>query len=407
MGSFIINGGKGLSGELEVSGSKNAALPLIFASLTVRGTSVLDNVPDIEDVRIALKILEYYGVSVASYGDRLLIDASRAEYSVPPRELVSKIRASSYLMGASLSRFGKAYIPPSGGCNFDIRPIDLHLFAMQMLGAEISGNEIIFSSPRPAEIHFPKKSVGASINAIISASSVRGVSRIYGYAEEPHVLSLIDFYRSAGIDITQNSECIEIHGKEIYHAHASVIPDMIEAGTYIIASLMLSSPILIRSLDVSHLSYPIALLSSCGARFEYTNDGIIPYGRIEQEITLETAPYPGFPTDLQPQMAPLLALASGGEIRERVWSSRFSYLNELSRFGVKYELRADSALIHTSALCPAEVTSPDLRGGAALILAALAADGQSKIRGAEIIDRGYENIVKKLASLGASINREE
>ncbi len=403
MGQFIINGGKTLKGEISVSGSKNAALPIIFASMLIEGETRIYNLPEIGDVDIAFDILRAYGAKIYKSKGEACIDASDLKYTVPDESLVSKIRASSYLLGASLARFGRAQIQRFGGCNFDNRPIDMHLYAAAMLGAEISDNNIYSNGLCAADIFFDKISVGATVNAIIMAVSAKGMSRIFGYAKEPHVISLVDFFRSAGVRIELTDACILVFGAIPYSASVNIIPDMIEAGTYVALSLLLDSEIKINGARFSELESFLLPLVKSGAIIEYDDNSIITSSKIDEQMNIITSPYPEYPTDLHPQTVPLIAVSCGGSVTERVWQNRFGYLSELSKFGVRYEICGNTVNIRKSALTPARAVSPDLRGGASLLLAALYANGESVIENVEIIKRGYGNIVEKLKALGADI----
>lgn len=403
MSRFIINGGKRLSGEIAVSGSKNAALPIIFACIVTRGVSRLYGVPDISDVRVALQILRSLGAVVYKQGDALCIDTTELEYRIPDTEHVSSIRASSYLLGAALSRFGRTRIQSFGGCNFDNRPIDMHIDAMISLGAVVDGDEICCNRLLGGEIRFEKISVGATVNALILAATAEGVSKIYGYAREPHVIALVDFLISAGADIHLFDEYILVVGRRLHGGSLRIIPDMIEAGTYLILSVATDSRLKICGVEPSHLESLFKLLRYGGVSLYFDGKTVKNGCSLTEPLTVVTSPYPSFPTDLQPQMASLLALSQGGVIREQVWHSRFGYLSELEKFGVKYRLDSDAATVFPSNLKSAHARAVDLRGGAALIIAALSTHGESIIESAEIIERGYENIVEKLSAVGAEI----
>lgn len=403
MGQFIINGGRKLSGEICVSGSKNAVLPLIFASITARGTSSFTNIPDIIDVDIAFDILRNMGATVTRVGDTATVDTSDLEYSPPSEDSVSKIRASSYLIGACLARFGKVEILRFGGCNFDNRPIDMHISAALALGARLSGDFLLADGLRGADIIFNKISVGATVNAVIMASSAVGKSRIYGYAREPHVISLIEYLRSAGAKISLFDEYIEIWGAELKAADSRIIPDMIEAGSYLALSLMNDSELCVRGADFGQLESFLLPLVNSGAVIEHNSASVTAFGSLTEPVNITTAPYPAFPTDLQPLVAPLLGRFFGGKITEGVWHNRFGYLSELSKFGVEYESYDGYSVIMPSKFKSAIATSPDLRGGMALVLAALSTDGESVIFGTELIKRGYADIVGKLRKIGADI----
>ncbi len=403
MKKIIIYGGEPLDGEVRISGSKNAALPLIFASVMLPGESVLRSVPDIGDVRVALDIIKELGAVVSREGDELRINTENLSY-VPPRdELTRKIRASTYLLGACLAKFGRSKISDFGGCSFDARPIDMHLYALKSFGANLDGDELLVNKPKKSDIYFEKVSVGASINALIMASSIPGKSRIYGYAREPHVMSLVEFLKSAGVEIKVYCDRLEVCGEPTSGGVASVIPDMIEAGTYIAASIVSDSHLKIRGVNVQHLSSFIEPIRHSGVEIIEHGDSLEVFGKPTKPISIETAPYPGFPTDLQPIIAPVMALGAGGMIKECIWKNRFSYLQELSLFGIQSFTDEQRAHILPSNVKPAVAKAPDLRGGAALVLSALAAKGESVIMSAETLMRGYENLTEKLSSLGARI----
>ena len=403
MGRFIINGGRKLSGEICVSGSKNAALPLIFASITAHGISTFTNIPDIIDVEIAFDILRNMGAVVTRVGELATVNTSNLEYSPPSEASVSKIRASSYLIGACLARFGKVEILRFGGCNFDNRPIDMHISAAIALGAKLSGDLLVADKLRGADIRFDKISVGATVNAIIMAASAVGKSRIYGYAREPHIISLIEYLNAAGAKIRLCDEYIEIYGAELKAADAHVIPDMIEAGSYLALSLMNDSELCVQGADFCQLeSFLLALVNS-GAIVEHDLASVTVSGSLTELMNITTAPYPAFPTDLQPLASPLRARFCGGTITEGVWHNRFGYLGELSKFGVEYESFDGYSVVKPSKFRSATATSPDLRGGMALVLAALSVEGESVIYASELIKRGYADIVGKLRKIGADI----
>lgn len=405
MSSLIVTGGKRLSGEISVSGSKNAALPLIFSTIAINGVSTVSGVPDISDVRVALDILKEFGADITACGKTLVIDTRNLKYCEPSCELVGKIRASTYLLGATLARFSKAKIYNFGGCNFCDRPIDMHLSAIEAFGGKISDESIYAKRLVGCDIFFEKASVGATINALIMASAAEGVTRIFGYAREPHVMALVKFLRSAGVRISARRACLEIYGKKTFSAKTKLIPDMIEAGTYVALSLLTDSNLHIKGVDMGHIAALTAVFSDSGARFKIDENAIIPYGKIQKPINIVTAPYPGFPTDLQPVTAPLLAAFEGGEIKECVWKNRFGYLSELGKLGLIYEINDSTAVISKSNLKSGVTVAPDLRGGAALLLASLYADGKSEIKNAELIFRGYEKLDEKLRNIGVEIER--
>ncbi len=406
MSALVISGGVDLSGEITVSGSKNAALPIIFATLITNGVSRLFGVPYILDVRIALDIIRELGAVVEWDGDTLLIDTTHLSYRTPTVSNVARIRASSYLLGALSARFCRAQVMPFGGCNFENRPIDMHLSALSALGATVSGSEISAPHLVGADIRFDKISVGATVNAILMSATAKGTTRIYGYAKEPHVLALIDYLISCGASISLSPDCITVIGCELHGGTARIIPDMIEAGTYLMISAMTGSGISVSGMDLSELEAFLPGICASGIGFCEKGGSVFPFGEINSSFDIVTGPHPAFPTDMQPQCAPLMSVA-GGSIKDTVWCGRFGYLEELAKFGLRYTRVKNSAQIFPAKLSAAQVFATDLRGGAASLIAALACPGESVIKNAEIIDRGYEDIVNKLCSLGAKIKRKE
>ena len=405
MARITVKGGASLAGAVTVSGSKNAALPIIFATLLTRGVSRILGAPDIGDVRVALEIVEGYGASVVRQGSELIIDTSLLHYVRPRDELVAKIRASTYLLGASLSRFGIAELQAFGGCGFQTRPIDFHIMACERFGATVTDGKIISHGLSGAHIRFPRASVGATVNAILLAAAAKGTSVIENYAREPHIFGLIDFLTSAGARIAVSDEAITVEGRELSGGVAVIEGDAIEAGTYAALSLLTGGNIRVHGVDSSALSSFFEPLLSSGAELD-TSDGIRLYGRLSRPANIVAMPYPAFPTDLQPIAATLLLTGSGGIIEDRVWQGRFGYLSAIAPFGARFSLYPSSAEIYPSELHSADTIAPDLRGGAAALLLALAAEGESRISGAEAVERGYENIEEKLSALGADIKIE-
>lgn len=402
MEKLVVRGGRPLSGVIAPSGSKNAALPIIFSTLLLRGTSVIYNLPDITDVAVALDILRELGASVTYIRDGVYINTDNARSLSVRSALTSRIRASSYLLGAMLSRFGEVSIATFGGCNFEERPIDMHLYAANRLGAEISSDRAVARELFGNDIFFDKPSVGATVNSILMGVGAKGRTRIYCYAKEPHVLSLIAFLRTAGAHIELFSDRIEIEYRELGSGCTYVIPDAVEGASYLCAFIATGSDAYVSPIARDELTPFLNTMMRAGAAFDLSG-GVRALSPPDKGILVTTSPYPGFPTDLQPQTAPLMALFSGGVITELVWRSRFGYLGELARFGLKYELDGNVARIFPSTLHPAEATAIDLRAGAALLIAALSVDGESVIYSSEVIRRGYSDIVKKLRSLGAEI----
>lgn len=440
MEKIIVKGGKALCGEVRASGSKNASLPLIFASLIIDGEVSLRNVPDIGDVRVALELLSDFGAEISFSEGVLRINSAKVKYLDPNPRLSGKIRASTYLMGASLARFGRAEIPSSGGCNFSYRPIDFHINSAKAFGAVELENHLFAKELRGCKIALPKPSVGATINALLMATSAEGQSEISGFAKEPHVLAVIDFLRAAGAEIQLEGEKIRIRKSHLHFVDFTIIGDMIEAGTYLTAALITGGKIKLTGINPSELFAYLDIIKSLGYNPEILPGGVFLdsgnrcYFASEKplrstrntsekrknpgnKISVFAAPYPAFPTDLQPIIAPLLAGEMGGEIVDLVFPDRFGYLGNLAAFGIKstvesYEsgiedsqkaLRQSYAKIEKSQLKSGTAVAPDLRGGMACLLAALGAKGRSEINSPEIILRGYDKLIEKMISLGADI----
>ena len=403
MSDINIFGGNALRGEILPSGSKNASLPIIFSTVAIHGISYLSCVPDIGDTRVAVEIIESFGAKVKRVGDALVIDTRNLSYLPPKRELTSKLRASSYLIGACLCRFGIFHLSEFGGCNFCNRPIDMHLAAAAALGAESSGGVLSAKRLSGTKIVFEKQSVGATINAIIMALAADGGTELIGAAKEPHVRALVEFLTSAGADIEQTASGYTVRKSNLHGGRARIIPDMIEAGTYLLLAPLTEGEITVKNSRELELDSFFEVLDSAGVCISISGNDVTARGVPNKPITVITAPHPGYPTDLQPQMAPLMAKYFGGEIYERVWQSRVSYLESLSAFGLKYSTVSDSIKITSSSLCSAVTCASDLRGGAAAVMCALAVEGESKIKNAELILRGYSDFRSKLLRLGAKI----
>lgn len=402
MGKFIIRGGAPLYGRVRVSGSKNAALAVIFASLLTYGVSEIRNLPDIGDVRNALDILRCYGARIISLGDVTYIDTGRLKEVAAPTELTSRLRASTYLLGATLVRFGRADKITLGGCNFSERPIDMHIAAMLSHGAEETERAIIGERLSPSEFVLRLPSVGATVNSLIMASGIEGESVIRGIALEPHILTLIDFLRSAGARIELSGNTATVLGTRLHGGKVTVGSDMIEAGSYLAVGILSGGRVTVERAVGEELFPFTNLLSSAGVDI-IREGGICAYGRPSSAISVTAEPYPAFPTDLQPIIAPVLSFA-GGKIRDNVWPTRFGYLGALKAFGLKSRVIDGVAEIFRSELTSGRAAAPDLRGGMSLVASALAADGVSVIEDAEVVMRGYAGIVEKLSHLGAEIS---
>ena len=404
MKKITLHGGKRLNGSVSVSGSKNAALPIIFACILTKGVSEVRNLPDIGDVGVALSLLRSFGAKVHREGEVTRIDTANLSYTPPDALLVSKIRASTYLIGSCLSRFGRCPILSFGGCNFAKRPIDMHIDACLTLGAELINGELIAEKLIGGEINFQKASVGATVNAILLSSCAEGETVIRGGAREPHIDSLIDFLVSCGAEINRYGDELHIIGAELHGGKITVIGDMIEAGTYLAAGLMTGGLVRVNNCPTGDMTAIFDAFSSLGADVKIReNTACVEIEGKGKAANITAAPYPLFPTDLQPIFAPLMAALGGGEIIDTVWQSRFGYLKSLSAFGIEYTVEGNHAIIKPSEIKSGITTSPDLRGGMACLLAALLAKGKSEIYSAEIILRGYENLEQKLCALGAEV----
>ena len=407
---FVVEGGRRLCGSVKISGAKNAALPILFSLLLTRGESYVENLPDIGDVRVALAILSSYGVKLRRTGESLIADTRDLTDAEPDESLVRAIRASSYLLGGALARFGRVTIRSYGGCNFADRPIDMHLSAAEALGALRDGDQLCAQTLRGGRIVFEKISVGATVNALLLAATAQGMTEIYGAAKEPHVGALISFLNSAGADIREEEGSLTVHGTGglLSGGRTAIIPDAIEAGTYLLAAPLTGGEITVAGAIPSHLGGFLPKLRESGVRLKIGENEITASGLPTSSVCVTASPHPGFPTDLQPQFSVLLSQV-GGRIRDSVFPERFGYLSALSAFGVRSDLQKQngSAVIYPSELKNSIVYSPDLRGGAACLLAALAAEGESEIRAAYNILRGYLGMQEKLPALGACVALRE
>ena len=345
MGSFLIEGGTELSGTVSVSGSKNAALPVIFATLLTRGASLIRGLPNITDVNTALEIIAEYGAEITKKGEITLINTEEVKYIAPSEKLTGKIRASSYTLGASLGRFGRASLISVGGCNFSLRPIDMHIRAAEAFGAEREGCELRAPSPHPFSISFEKRSVGATVNSLLLAASLEGESVISGASCEGHIGTLIEFLRSAGAKIDINADIIKVRGGNLHGGNVTIPPDAIEAGTFLALSLLSSGKVGVAGADRKELSGFLRPFTDKGA--ELVRRGELSYlrGELNRRVDIIAEPHPGYPTDLQPISAPVLARFFGGGITDTVWQGRFGYLSELSKMGLRYKLSGNHAEI--------------------------------------------------------------
>ena len=413
---YVIHGGRPLHGEIEISGAKNAAVAIIPAALMVDGVCRIENMPQISDVDMLLKILQGLGARVEYLSPSAVeIDCTQVRFTEPPYDLMRKIRASYYFIGSMLSRFGSAKTTMPGGCNFGVRPIDQHIKGMTAMGAnvEVKNGFVYADTPdgrlRGAKVYLDKVSVGATMNIIIAATLARGRTVIENAAREPHIVDLANFLNSMGADIRgAGTDSIRIQGVERLHGGTySVIPDQIEAGTYMTACAAAGGEVCLTNVIPRHLECISAKLREMGVTVVEGGDSVLvrSSGRL-RHTNVKTQPSPGFPTDMQPQITTVLALASGtSTVTEGVWDSRYRYVGELTRMGAQIRVEGRTAIVEgVEKLTPANIQAYDLRAGAAMLIAALAADGVSEITNVQYIERGYEDIIGKLRALGAKID---
>lgn len=417
MEKLVITGGKRLNGEVFISGAKNAAVAIIPAAIMADGICIIENLPNIEDVASLRSTLNKMG-AVCEYIDKhtLKVDSTGDITNCAAFEEVKKIRASYYLLGALLGRYKKAEVALPGGCNFGTRPIDLHLKGFKLLGAdvEVSNGIVRVSAERlvGTQIYMDQVSVGATINIMLAASMAEGTTIIENAAKEPHVVDTANFLNMMGANIKgAGTDIIRIKGVEKLHsAEYTIIPDQIEAGTYMIAAAMAGGDVTVRNIIPKHMDSLTAKLAEMGAKIEKHDDSIrvMADGRL-QCSNIKTMSYPGFPTDLQPQMTALLSVCEGiSVVTENVWDNRYQYVAELRQLGAKITVEARVAMIEgVKSLKGARVAATDLRAGAAMVVAGLFADGTTEIDNIRYIDRGYEDIEEKLQALGADIKRVE
>lgn len=417
MNVMRIQGGIPLRGTVRTQGAKNAALPVMAACLLLKGeTLALDNVPDLCDVSTMMELLGALGVEVSREEDRVLLNVPEDIAWEAPEHLVRKMRASSLALGPLLARGGRAALPLPGGCSIGSRPIDLHLKGLVQMGAKIEiRNGVVHAAAdrlRGRRIYLDFPSVGATENLMMAAALARGETIIENTAREPEIENLAAVLRTMGVPIEmEGTGCVRIKGvDEAQPGRERVIPDRIEACTYILAGVMTGGEITVCDVVPAHIDALLAKLEEAGARFSVRKGEVtvFPVERL-QSVSLKTMPYPGFPTDLQPQMTAALALAGGvSMVEESVFQARFLYAEELNRMGADIRIKGDTAIINgVRRLDGASVRATDLRAGAALILAGLSASGETRIEDMVHVWRGYEAIDRKLRGLGASVSLEE
>jgi len=414
---FVINGGNALCGTVDISGAKNAAVAIIPATILIEDECIIENVPDIQDVRIILDILSSLGAKVEKISaNTVKIDASTLNTYIAEKEMASKMRASYYLLGALCGRFKKAAVPPPGGCNFGIRPIDQHIKGFEALNCKVEikhgSINVDGENIKGGQVYFDVVSVGATINLMLAAVRAPGVTVMENAAKEPHIVDVANFLNSMGANIKgAGTDVIKITGVEKLHGGTyGVIPDQIEAGTYMFAAAATRGDVTIRNVIPKHLEAITSKFIEMGVDVTEGDDEIrvCAKGNLSK-INVKTLPYPGFPTDLQPPMVALLTTVNGTSIvTESVWDSRFQYVAELEKMGAKITVNGSVAVIEGGhALTGADVKSTDLRAGAGMVIAALCANGTTEVLNVYHIDRGYENIIEKLTSLGADIKRTD
>lgn len=415
MDKFIIDGGVKLNGEITVSGAKNAAVAIVIATLLADEPCTIENLPEISDITNCVRILKEMGADIKVLNKNTIrIDATKIVSPVVPYELARSMRASSYFLGTLLGRFHKASVPMPGGCDLGDRPIDQHLKAFSALGAThtIDGGAVNISADEliGTQIYFDFNTVGGTINAIFAAVKAKGYTVIENAAKEPHVVDLANFLNSLGANIMgAGTDVIKIKGVSYLHsATYAVIPDQIEAGTYMVAAAATKGDVTIKNVIPKHLESITAKLRKVGVLVEEFDDSIrVSVDAPLMKTNIKTMPHPGFPTDMQPQFAALLTLAEGTSmVIEDIFDNRFRYVSELRRMGANISVDGQIAVIQgVEQLTGAPVKAIDLRAGAALVIAGLAANGVTEIEDIYHIERGYEHIEDKLASVGARIKR--
>jgi len=417
MEKLIIKGGNRLCGTVEISGAKNAAVAIIPACILINAKCRIENLPSIQDTKLFLKILQMLNADVKYIDNNTVeIDCTGINSCEPSKELTRKMRGSSYLMGALLGRFGKFIMDSPGGCDFGTRPIDQHIKSFEALGAEIKvmGSSIEGSSEKMlgANIYFDVVSVGATVNAILAAATTQGTTIIENAAKEPHIVDLANFLNAMGANIRgAGTNTIRIKGvKELHGGTYTVIPDQIEAGTFMIAAAATRGDVTLTNVIPRHLEPITAKLEESGALIEEFDDSVrvyVPENKTFKRINFIAMPYPGYPTDMQPQLVTFLSTVPGtSSAREGVWDNRFRYVSELRKMGASIRVEGQLAIIDgVEKLYGASVVAHDLRAGAAMIIAGLMADGITEISDIYHIDRGYERFEDKFVQLGADIKR--
>ncbi len=417
MDGFRIKGGRVLSGEVEISGAKNAALPIIAASVMTEGESLLSACPEISDVNSMVKILKALGCRICRYEDRISINTKYMDKCSIPDKLMKEMRSSVFLAGALLTKCGEAVISSPGGCDIGKRPIDIHINGLKKLGVSVinAGDRLIMRANdlKGTDIVLPYPSVGATENIMMAAISAKGITRIINSAREPEIKDLQKYLNKCGAGISgAGGTVITIDGrKKLKGCQHRIISDRIEAGTYLLMALATGGGISLLGIEHEMLSPLLYLLENAGYYIKREKETITAkcIGRTKILCDIITAPYPGFPTDLQPQMTTFLAKnGEGSTIEENIFEKRFEYVEQLKKMGADIEIFEKKAIIkNNNILCGADVVAEDLRGGAALIIAGLMAEGNTTVKNTKYIKRGYSRIREKIAGLGGEISEDE
>ncbi len=416
MEKLVIKGPTPLKGEVEINGAKNAAVAILPATLLIDGICTIENLPNISDIKISCEILEKLGAKIVwNSKNCITVDTRNITTTTAPIDLTSKFRASYYIIGSMLGRMGEIEVGMPGGCKLGARPIDQHIKGFESLGADITIEKgTIHAKTKKlvgAPIYMDIVSVGATINVMLSAVLAKGTTTIDNAAKEPHIVDVANFLNTMGADIRgAGTDVIKINGVEKLHGNAtySVVPDQIEAGTFMLAAVATRGDITLKKCITKHLESITAKIIEVGGNVEDNGDSIRVWcNKRPSKANIKTLPYPGFPTDLQPQMGVVLSIANGtSTINESIWESRFQYTEELNKMGAKITAQGKNAFFEgVKKLYGAPVYSTDLRAGAALVMAGISADGVTEVYNLEHIDRGYENIEEKFRKLGAKIER--
>lgn len=416
MEKLVIRGLKRLKGEVSISGAKNAAVAILPAAILSDGICIIENIPDILDISILKNILKEIGAKITRINETSIqIDASGINSFTATNKEIGQLRASYYLMGALLGRFKKSVVTFPGGCDFGVRPIDQHIKGFEALGAkvEIEHGKVIINATKlvGAPVYLDVVSVGATINIMLAAVKAEGVTTIENAAKEPHIVDLANFLNAMGADIKgAGTDVIKIKGKsELKGGHTyTIIPDQIEAGTFMIAAAATKGDVLVKNIIPKHMESLTAKLQEMNVRVDAYDDSIRVSCKDKiQKVNIKTLPYPGFPTDLQPPITALLCRAEGtSTITEGVWDNRFQYVDELKRMGARIKVEGRMAVVEGPVrLSGAPIRALDLRAGAAAVIAGLMGRGETAISNIEYIDRGYEKLDEKLKDLGAEIKR--